>query len=70
MDLIRQEQEFAHFFGVVSYKDVFDVTHQTKFRYLWIPEERGIVPGSAAEMATFREGGWERSGKREDNRET
>jgi hypothetical protein len=32
---VNERKLFAHFYGLIKYKDVFDRGHETKFRYLW-----------------------------------
>lgn len=32
---INERKLFVHFFGSISYEDVFGESHETKFRYLW-----------------------------------
>jgi hypothetical protein len=70
LNKVRNEKAFIHFFGFVSYEDVFEDRHRSSFRYIWIPETRFEVPGEPGEWHTAESGGWQVHGRKKDNRAT
>jgi hypothetical protein len=69
-DALKEGKTTLHFFGVVTYEDVFGETHATRFRYVWRPhfykmallDESDTVEGSSSR--------WETCGPAEDNQAT
>ena len=61
-DAIRQGKLFAHFYGEIKYKDVFDRTRETRFRYLWKVTDIQNSDGSSFAY-------WTKHGKDKDNSE-
>jgi hypothetical protein len=68
LDQIQDEQLFLHFFGKITYDDVFDEQHETTFRYFWKVD--GYDFGSRDEARWEDSSHWELHGPKEDNRAT
>jgi hypothetical protein len=66
-DAIRQETSFLHFFGFISYEDVFGDKQRTTFRYIWIPAQYLDVPEAEPSSVLIDEAGWEKNGGESEN---
>jgi hypothetical protein len=63
----RQETSFLHFFGFISYEDVFGDKQRTTFRYIWIPAQYLDVPEAEPSSVLIDEAGWEKNGGESEN---
>ncbi|MGA7137939.1 MAG: hypothetical protein WBZ14_09735 [Terriglobales bacterium] len=67
LDQIQDQKLFLHFFGMITYEDVFDERHETTFRYLWKIDGHPNFGHVEQWEDTSR---WELHGPKEDNRAT
>lgn len=67
LDKIGDEETFVHWFGIITYSDVFGKGHSTRFRYIWEFKRVDLVTdeGRMPELITSR--GWAKHGPPEDN---
>jgi hypothetical protein len=67
LDKIDSEETFVHLFGVITYTDVFDKKHWTRFRYIWVVTQLDVSPSGEEMPEIVINRGWEKHGPREDN---
>lgn len=61
---IQTQRRYVHCWGIIRYKDFFDVPRQTTFQYRW----RAIDPSSPLSGITIQR--WEKTGSPEANQQT
>jgi hypothetical protein len=64
IDALQKKALFMHLHGSIKYRDIFGAERETRFRYLWQPEE--YTP----ENNSVRLSKWIKSGSPEENSET
>jgi hypothetical protein len=75
-EAVKQEKLFIHFFGSITYVDIFNDPHFIRFRYIWIPTQYEIEIGGGGEVIgpdldrVAEEGHWAQHGPPEDNQAT
>lgn len=65
---IREEKTFVHFFGFITYEDVFGKRRKTSFRYIFEISEETM--GEGEDSQTVDTSGWVPYGPPEDNQAT
>lgn len=62
---IIEGKAFVHFFGFITYLDLFGEQRRTPFRYIW---KNHVIFGEDEEGLIIEEGHWQPHGPEEDNR--
>ena len=70
VDALKEGKTFLHFFGVISYEDIFGDTHRTPFRYIWRPQFIKAVLSEKERAVEGDSSYWEKYGPEEDNQAT
>ncbi|MGA2387656.1 MAG: hypothetical protein ABSF97_01770 [Candidatus Sulfotelmatobacter sp.] len=70
LQTVWSHQNFIHFFGRITYEDVFGDSHAISFRYIWATKIWMEVPSKSGEPGKHfvsDSGGWRLNGKKKDN---
>lgn len=68
VDALKSGATNLHFFGRITYEDVFGEAHVTPFRYVWRPRFHRVTEGNG--VAEGSDSQWETCGPPEDNQAT